>query len=128
MVMALRSKFVSIALAMTLFVLPVATLAACWIPMPAMQEMAMGGARMSANRPPVSIQQGPASGSCCQLSAANAPPVSLPRAPEHVASSMAKTSSTSVLQVPLFIRTEPAKIHPRGSGASLQARLCVFLI
>ena len=47
--MAGRSKFVSIALAITLFTSQMAALSACWIPMPAMQEMAMGDAGMTAN-------------------------------------------------------------------------------
>jgi hypothetical protein len=123
-----RFKFVCIALVMTLLVLPVAALSACWIPMPATQEMAMGDAGMTANMP-VSIQQGPASGSCCQLSAADAPPVSVPRAPERGVTNMATTGGASVLEVPpTAIKAELSKAQSRGSGSSLQATLCVFLI
>jgi hypothetical protein len=131
--MAGRSKFVSIALAITLLVLPVAALSACWIPMPAMQEMAMGDAGMTTtSMPPVNIQQVPISGSCCELSAADAPPVSVPRAPARGATNMATTAGTSVLEVPpTAIKAEPSKAQPCGSGSSgssLQATLCVFLI
>jgi hypothetical protein len=128
-VMAERSKFVSFALAITLFVFPVTALSVCRIPMPAMQEMAMGDAGMTANMPPVSIQKGLVRGSCCDLSAANSPAVSVPRAPEYGATSMATTSSTSVLKTPpMAFRAEPARGQPRSSGPSPQAILCVFLI
>jgi hypothetical protein len=128
--MAVRSKFVSIGLAITLLVLPVAALSVCWIPMPAMQETAMRDAGMTTtSMPPVSIQQVPMSGSCCELSAADAPPVSVPQAPERGATNMATTAGTSVLEVPpTAIKAEPSKAQPRGSGSSLQATLCVFLI
>lgn len=126
--MAERSKFASIALGITLFISQAAAVSACWIPMPAMQEMAMGDAGMTANMP-VSIQHGPVSGSCCQLSGANAPPVSVPRVPEDGPAGLATTSGTSVLEVPpAAVRAEPAKVQPRGYGSSLQATLCVFLI
>jgi hypothetical protein len=123
-----RFKSVSIALAITLFV-SAAALSACWIPTPAMQEMTMGDAGMTASMSPVSLQQGTAGGSCCQLSAVHAPPASLPRVPEDGATSLATTLSTSNLEVsPVALRTEPAKAQPRGSGSALQSTLCVFLI
>jgi hypothetical protein len=128
-VMAERSKFVPIALAITLFVSRAAALYACGIPMPAMQEMAMGDAAMTVNVQPVSIQQGNVPASCCQLSAANAPPVSVPRVQEYGATDLATTSSTSILEVPsAAVRAKPAKTQPRRSGSSLQSTLCIFLI
>ena len=128
-VMTGRFKFLSIALAITLFVSEAAAFSACCIPMPVMQEMTMGNAGMTANMPPVSLQQGPVIGSCCQMSAANVPPVSVPRAPEYGATNMATTPSTLVIDVPrMALSAEPAKAQPRGSGSSLQTTLCVFLI
>ena len=125
--MAGRSKFVSV-LAVILFVSHAATLSACTIPMPAMQGMTMGKAGMTASMSPVSLQRGPVSGSCCQLSAVNAPPASMPRVPKDGATSLATTPSTSNLEVPpVALRAEPAKAQPRGSGSSLQSNLCVFL-
>ena len=126
--MAGQSKFVSIGLAITLLVLTVAAMFACWIPMPAMSEMAMGDAG-STNTPLVSIEGGPVSSSCCGLSAANSPPFSVPQAPENGAASMAKTASTPFLDAPArATRTEAARAQLRGSGSSLQASLCTFLI
>lgn len=123
-----RSKFVSMALAVVLFVSLAAALPACWIPMPTMQEMAMGDAGMTANTQPIGIQQGPVSGSCCQLAAANSAFVLVPRAPEYGATSMATTSSTLVLDVPrVAIIADIAKAQLRGSRSS-RATLCVFLI
>ena len=128
-VMAERSKFVLIALAITLFLSQATALYACWIPMPAMQKMAMGDAAMTVNMQPVSIQQGNVRASCCQLSVANAPPVSLLRVQEHGTTSLATTSSTSILEVPSgAVRAKPAKTQPRRSGSSLQSTLCIFLI
>jgi hypothetical protein len=126
--MAWRFKFVCIALLITPLVLPVATLSACWLPMPAMQGMAMGDAGMTANMP-ISIQQGPTIASCCQLSAVSAPPASVPRAPEYGATGLTTTLSTSVLEVrPADTTAERVKAQPRGTRPSLQATLCVFLI
>jgi len=89
----------------------------------------MGDARITGDMSPVSLQRGPVSGSCCQLSAANAPSASMPRVQEDGATSLATTSSTSKLEVsPVAPRAEPAKAQPRGSGSSLQSNLCVFLI
>jgi len=127
-VMAGRSKVVSIALAITMFVSPVAALSACWIPMPAVHEMAMGDAGMTANML-VGIQEGPANGSCCQVLAATAPGAAVPRVPEHGATTLATASSTSILDgPPADVGAEPAKATPRGPGSSLQATFCVFLI
>jgi hypothetical protein len=121
-----RSKFVLMALVVVLFVSQAAALPACWTPM--LQEMAMGDAGMTANMQPIGIQQGPVSGSCCQLSAANSAPVLVPRAPEYGETSMATTSTTLVLDVPrVAIIADPAKAQLRGSGSS-RATLCVFLI
>jgi hypothetical protein len=126
--MAGRSTFVSIAMAITLFTSQMAALSACWIPMPAMQEIAMGDPGMTANMA-VGIQQGPVSGSCCELSAANAPSVAVPRVPEYGVTRLATTSNTSSLEAPpTAVRAEPAKAPPRGPGSSLQATFCVFLI
>ena len=55
----------------------------------------MGDAGMTASMSPVSLQRGPVSDSCCQVSAANALPASMPRAPEDEATSLATTPSTS---------------------------------
>lgn len=124
-----RCKFVSMALAVMLFVSQACALSACWIPMPTMQEMAMGETGMIANMQPIVIQRGPASSSCCEISAANSPPVSLTRATEYSATSKTQTSGTSVLDVPgKAVSAEPTKAYLRGSGCSPQASLCVFLI
>jgi hypothetical protein len=126
--MAGRFKFVCVAMVVTLFVSQGAALSACWIPMPAMQKIAMGDAGMTANTA-VGIQQGLASGSCCELSAANAAVAAAPRAPEYGVARLATTSNTSILKAPPApVRSAPAKSPPRGLGSSLHATLCVFLI
>jgi hypothetical protein len=123
-----RSTFVSIAMAITLFVSQVAALSACWIPMPAMQEIATGDPGMTANMA-VGIQRGPVSGSCCELSAANAQSVAVLRIPEYGVTRLATTSDSSNLEAPpTAVRAAPAKAPPRGPGSSLQATFCVFLI
>ena len=124
-----RFTFVSIALAITLFVSEATAPSACWIPMPVMQEMTMGDAGMTGGMSPVSLRRGPVSGSCCQLSAVNAPSASMPRVQEDGATRLATRSRTSKLEVsPVAPRAEPAKAQSRGSGSSLQSNLCVLLI
>jgi hypothetical protein len=124
--MAERFKFVSIVLGMTLFISQAAAVSACWIPMLAMHEMAMDDAGMRANVPSVNVQQGPASNSCCEVSAAKVPAVSMPPAPERGATNTA-TPATLAFEVPPTARNAEAKAQPRGSG-SFRATLCVFLI
>jgi hypothetical protein len=126
-VMVERSKFVSIALAIMMFLSQAAAHSACWIPMPAMQEM--GDAGMTASMPPAGIQQGQVIGSCCQLSAATSPSLSVSRAPEYGASSEATTSNTSILAVlDMAISVKRANARPRALRSSLQSTLCVFMI
>jgi hypothetical protein len=121
-------KFVSIAMVVTLFVSQATALSACRIPMPAMQEMAMGDAGMTANTA-AGIQQGPASGSCCELSAANAAVAAAPRVPEYGVTRLGTISNASILEPPPApVRSAPAKAPLRGQASSLQATLCVFLI
>jgi hypothetical protein len=128
-VMTLRSKLVSVSMATLLFVLPLAGLSACSIPMPARLQMAMDGSGMVASMPPVGIQFGASDPSCCQLSAAIAPPVSVVGPPESGATSILPISAPSVLTVgPEVALAESAGVQPRGSGRSLQSVLCVFLI
>ena len=116
-------------MATLLFVLPLAALSACSIPMPAMQQMTMDGAGMVANMPPVGIQLGPLNASCCHLSAAIAPAVSVVGPPESGATSIVTVSGSLVLAVRTVVtRAESADAQPRGSGSSLQAVLCIFLI
>lgn len=125
--MAGRSTFVPIALAITLFVSQVAALSACSIPIPVMQ-MTMGDAGMTTNTA-VGIQQGPASGSCCELSAAHAAVAAALRVPEYGVTRLATTSNTPILEAPPApVRSAPAKAPPRGPGFFLQATFCVFLI
>ena len=88
----------------------------------------MGDPGMTANMA-VGIQQGPVSGSCCELSAANSLRVALPRATEYGVTRLTTTSSTSILEAPpATVRGEPAKAHRADLGVSLQASFCVFLI
>lgn len=124
-----RSKLVSIALVMTLFVLPMAALSACFIPMPAMGQMVMDTSGMVAGMPRVTIQMAPSTASCCQVSAANAPPISVPRLPESGALSMVAPANAVAMSVPPVIhRVEPASADPPLPSSSPQAILCVFLI
>ena len=126
--MAGRFKFVCVAMVVTLFVSQGEAPSACRIPMPAMQEMAMGDAGITANTA-VGIQQGLASSSCCELSAANAAVAAAPRAPEYGVTRLATTTNTSILKAPRApIRSAPAKAPPRGLGFSLHATFCTFLI
>ena len=81
-IMTRRSKLVSVSMATLLFVLPLAGLPACLIPMPAMRSMTMDGSDMAVGMPPVSIQQGPPNASCCQLSVALTSRVSVVGPPE----------------------------------------------
>jgi hypothetical protein len=128
-IMTRRSKLVSVSMATLLFVLPLAGLSACSIPMPAMRSMTIDGSDMAVGMPPVSIQQGPLNASCCQLSVALTSPVSVVGPPERGATSIVTMSSPMAPTVrPVAARAEFAGAQPRGSGRSLQAVLCVFLI
>jgi hypothetical protein len=127
--MTWRSKFVPVALAITLLALPVIALSACWIPMTPKQEMAMvmNGSKMVASAPLVNVQLGTLGLSCCQIYAAGIPPAVVSRTSKDERASAALASRRMAVYVPpAIVAAESPNTQLRSSPH--QAVLCVFLI
>src|SRR5271157_6325889 len=96
-------KLVAWALVMVVLVLPVSALGSCWLHMAPAEHCTPHCPMMSGQAPSVTIQEAPANGSCCRVSAAKLTPASMPQAPSASGSRMAPTLIASALDTPAIL-------------------------
>jgi hypothetical protein len=127
--MAWRFKLVATALATILLAMPMSALASCWWHMSAAEKCKPHCPMMSGHTSSVSVQEAPANGSCCQISAARPTPASIPQAPSASDSRVAPIFIASALDIPAVVtKAEPPDPLARASCPSLQSVFCTFLI
>ena len=116
-------------LAMVLLASPATALASCWMHMAAKKDCTPHCPMMAAPGPSITLQEVPASPSCCHVSAAKPTPASMPQAPTDSGARVPPTLSVSAIDAPTTM-TNAAPPDPlaRASGLSLQAAFCTFLI
>jgi hypothetical protein len=113
---------------MMLLAMPLSALGSCFWHMAPVEHCTPHCPMMSAHAPSITIQEGPASNSCCRVSAARPTPVSMAQAPS-VSGYVAPTFTASALDTPAVLtKAEPPDPLTRESCPSLQSVFCTFLI
>lgn len=127
--MTSRFKLVAAGLVMVMLAMPASALASCWWNMASAEHCVPHCPMMSGHAPSVTIQEAPADGSCCQVSAAKPTPPSIPQAPTDSGARVAPTLRVSTLDGPVALtQSEPPDPLARASCPSLQSVFCTFLI
>ena len=127
--MTWRFKLVASALVMVVLAMPASALVSCWWHMAQDEHCTPHCPMMSEHAPSVTMQEAPADGSCCQVSAARPTPASMPQAPTGSGAGVTPTLNVSTLDAPVaLIQEKPPDPLARASCPSLQSVFCTFLI
>lgn len=127
--MTYRFNLVASGLILILLATPLSALGSClWHMMP-VEHCTPHCPMMSGPASSATIQEAPANGSCCQVSAAKPTPASMPQATTDSGTGVAPTFSISTLDAPSRVAEfKPPDLTIRASAPSPQAVLCTFLV
>ena len=127
--MTWRIKLVASGLVLILLAMPLSALGSClWNMVPA-EHCTPHCPMMTGHASSDTVQEAPANGSCCQVSAAKPTPASMPQAPTDSSTGMAPTLYVSTLDAPsAVVEFHPPDLTIRASAPSPQAVLCTFLV